>query len=266
MRHLPAAVLLALLIAAAAAGPSLAPFSPLATSVPHRLEPPSALHWFGTDALGRDVFSRVLVAARIDLLAAAGAVALSALAGTPIGAACGYLGGRLDQWVGRVADVLMAFPLFVVAMALVAALGNSIGNVVLATAIINLPFYVRIARAEVAARRDAEYVRAARLGGAGEGRIVLTVLLPNMLPTLAVQVSLNLGWAVLNTTGLSFIGLGVRPPTPEWGALVAEGARYLLTGQWWVALCPSLVLVLAVFTFTLAGDGARDLLDPKRWV
>jgi peptide/nickel transport system permease protein len=264
MRHVPAAVLLGLLLTASIGGPWLAPFPPLATSVAHRLEPPSALHWCGTDALGRDVFSRVLAAARIDLPAAAAAVALSALAGVPIGTACGYLGGALDRWVGRGVDVLMAFPLFVVAMALVAALGSSLFNVVLATAIINLPFYIRLARAEVAARRGAGYVLAARLGGASEARVVLGVLLPGLLPTLSVQVSLNLGWALLNTASLSFMGLGVAPPTPEWGVLVADGARYLLTGQWWVALCPGIALVLAVFTFTLAGDGARDLLDPRR--
>jgi peptide/nickel transport system permease protein len=264
VKHFPTVALLALLLAAAVVGPSLTPYPPLAISLAHRLEPPSALHWCGTDALGRDVFSRVLAAARIDLPAAFAAVAMSALAGIPLGCCCGYLGGRLDRAVGHAVDVLMAFPLFVVAMALVAALGNSLENVVLATAIINLPFYLRLARAETAARRDAQYVRAARLGGTGEARLVLTVLLPNALPTLAVQASVNLGWAVLNTAGLSFIGLGVRPPTPEWGVLVAEGAQLLLGGQWWVALCPSVALVLAVLTFTLAGDTARDLLDPRR--
>jgi peptide/nickel transport system permease protein len=263
MRHWPAVALLVLLLIAAVAGPWLAPYSPIATSVAHRLEPPSTLHWFGTDALGRDVFSRVLAAARIDVPAAFAAVLVSAAIGIPLGALSGVLGGRLDRAMGHGVNVLMAFPLFVVAMTLVAALGNGVRDVVAATAIINLPFYIRLARAEVAARRDAAYVRAARLAGVGEARLVASVLLPNIVPTLAVQASVNLGWAMLNMAALSFIGLGVRPPTPEWGTLVAEGATVLLDGQWWVALCPSAVLVLAVLTFALVGDAARDLLDPR---
>jgi len=264
MKYGVAALLLVLLVVLAVAGPALAPYNPLAYSLAHRLAPPSAAHWFGTDALGRDVFSRTLAAARVDLPAAAAAVILAALLGVSTGAACGYLGGALDRWVSRVVDVMMAFPLFVVAVALVAALGNSITNVVLATAVINLPFYMRLVRTEIAARRDLGYVLAARLAGCGDGTIIGRVLLPNIGPIIAVQVSLNLGWAVLNTSGLSFIGLGVRPPTPEWGALVADGAQYLLTGQWWIALGPSLVLVLVVFAFTQIGDAAHDFFDPRR--
>lgn len=254
----------ALLIVLALAGPALAPQDPLATAIERALQAPSAAHWFGTDALGRDVFSRVIAATRLDLLIAASAVGLSALAGTLVGAACGFAGGALDRWVGRLVDVLMAFPLFVVAMALVAALGNSVSSVVWATALINLPFYIRLTRAEVAVRRDAPYVQAARLGGTGPLRLLLTVLLPNLLPLLVVQMSLNLGWAMLNGAGLSFLGLGVRPPTPDWGVLVNEGAQYILTGQWWVALFPGLALFAAVYAFTLAGDALRDRLDPRR--
>ena len=255
---------LLLLVALAVVGPALAPWAPSATSVIHRLEAPSVLHWFGTDSLGRDVFSRVLAATRTDVEAAFLAVSISAAIGAPIGAACGYLGGALDRWLGRVVDVLMAFPLFVAAMALVAALGNSLGNVVWATAIVNLPFYIRIARSQIAAKRSLPYVMAARLGGLGEFGIIMRVLLPNILPTLAVQISVNCSWAVLNTAALSFIGLGVRPPNPEWGVLVSEGAQYLTTGQWWVALLPAAALAAAVFSFSLAGDCAHDLLDSRR--
>lgn len=254
----------ALLLAVALAAPWLAPHDPLATDVARGLQPPSPLHWFGTDQLGRDVLSRVIAATPLDMGIAFTAVLISALAGNLVGAACGLAGGALDRWVGRLVDVLMAFPLFVVAMALVAALGNSVGSVIWATALINLPFYIRLARAEVAVRRHAGYVQAARLGGAGEGRILLSVMLPNALPMLAVQMSMNLGWAILNGAGLSFIGLGVRPPTPEWGVLVNEGAQFILTGQWWVALFPGLALFFAVYAFTLAGDALRDLLDPRR--
>ncbi|MFS2055671.1 ABC transporter permease, partial [Variovorax sp. CT11-76] len=180
-----------------------------------------------------------------------------------IGALCGFVGGRLDRWVGRLVDVLMAFPLFVVAMALVAAWGNTVINIVYATALINLPFYIRLARSEVGVRRGAGYVLAARLSGQGPARLLFGVLLPHVLPMLAVQGSINLGWALLNGAGLSFIGLGVRPPTPEWGVLVSEGAPYIITGQWWLAGFPGLALFMAVGCFTLLGDALRDRLDPR---
>ncbi len=256
-------LLLALFLAAALAGPVLAPFDPLATDVAASLQPPNAAHWFGTDALGRDLFSRVLVATRLDLAMAAGAVALSLAVGSAIGALCGFVGGLPDRWVGRLVDVLMAFPLFVVAMALVAAWGNSVVNIVYATALINLPFYIRLARSEVGVRRQAGYVLAARLGGARAPQVLFGVLLPHVLPMLAVQGSINLGWALLNGAGLSFIGLGVRPPTPEWGVLVSEGAPYIITGQWWLAFFPGLALFAAVGCFTLLGDALRDWLDPR---
>lgn len=167
----------------------------------------------------------------------------------------------MDRWLGRVVDVLMPFPLFAAAMALVAALGNSLGNVVLVTAIINLPLYIRIARSEIAAKRGLPYVMAARLGGLSQFGVITRVLLSNIPPTLAAQISVNASWAALNAA-LSFIGLGVRPPHPEWGVLVAEGAQYLITGQWWVWLQPAALQGAAVFSFSLAGDSARDLLDP----
>lgn len=256
-------LLLTLLVAAALLGPVLAPHDPLATDVPARLQPPSAAHWFGTDALGRDVFSRVLVATRLDLALALAAVVVSLVAGSLLGAVCGYRGGWLDRAVGRGVDALMAFPLFVVAMALVAAWGHGVASIVWATALINLPFYIRIARSEVGVRRQAGYVVAARLAGARAPTLLLRVLLPHVLPVLAVQASVNLGWALLNGAGLSFLGLGVRPPTPEWGVLVNEGAPYMITGQWWLVLFPGLALFLAVACFTLLGDALRDALDPR---
>ena len=183
--------------------------------------------------------------------------------GAVIGSLCGYIGGRLDRAVGRFVDVLMAFPLFVLAMAMVAALGNRIENIVIATAIINLPFYIRFARAEVNVRRNVGWVEAARASGEGNISVVLRFLLPNVLPAMAVQMSLNLGWAILNAAGLSFIGLGVTPPTPEWGIMVAEGARFISTGKWWLVAFPGLSLMLAVLCFNLLGDGMRDILDPR---
>jgi peptide/nickel transport system permease protein len=158
----------------------------------------------------------------------------------------------------------MAFPLFVLAMGIVAALGNTVENIIYATAIINLPFYARMARAEVNVRRNAGFVLAARLSGNGDWRILATHIFPNSLPPMMVQISLNMGWAILNAAGLSFIGLGVRPPTPEWGIMVAEGANYIVSGEWWLAVFPGLALMLAVFTFNLLGDGLRDIVDPQR--
>jgi peptide/nickel transport system permease protein len=245
-------------------GPALVPYDPLATNAGAALQPPSAAHWFGTDALGRDIYSRTVVATRLDLGIAVAAVALSFVVGLPLGLAAGFFGGWWDAAVTRLSDTIMAFPLFVLAMGIVAALGNTVGNIVLATAIINLPFYIRVARAETNVRRSAGFVEAARLSGNSEWRILGMHLLPNILPPAMVQVSLNMGWAILNAAGLSFIGLGVRPPTPEWGILVAEGAQFIVSGEWWVSFFPGMVLMLAVFSFNLLGDALRDLLDPRR--
>lgn len=252
------------LLAAAVVGPALVPYDPLATGSDVRLLPPSAAHWFGTDQLGRDIFSRVVVAARLDLGMAIAAVVLSLVAGAALGAVAGYVGGWADMVIGRVFDTIMAFPLFVLAMGIVAALGNSVVNIVIATAIINLPFYGRFARAEVSVRRDAPFVEAARMGGNGPVRILARHIVPNIMPAMAVQASLNMGWAILNAAGLSFIGLGVRPPTPEWGIMVAEGAAFMVSGEWWIAFFPGAALMIAVFCFNLLGDGLRDIFDPQR--
>jgi peptide/nickel transport system permease protein len=255
--------LFALLLLAALFGPALVPHDPIAGTGP-ALRPPSAAHWFGTDALGRDVFSRVVVAARLDLGMAFAAVALVFAFGTLAGTAAGFFGGWWDRVVGRLADTLMAFPLFVLAMGIVAAVGNSVESIVIATAVVNFPIYARLARAEANLRREAGFIEAARLSGYGEGRILVAEVLPNLLPIMMVQVSLTLGYAILNCAGLSFIGLGIRPPAPEWGIMVAEGASNIVSGEWWVALFPGLALMLAVFTFNLLGDGMRDIVDPRK--
>jgi peptide/nickel transport system permease protein len=254
--------LFVLLVVLALFGPSIVPYDPLASSAA-QLQAPSAAHWFGTDQLGRDLFSRVVVATRLDLAIAVIAVALSFLVGSVAGTLAGYYGGWIDQVVGRLSDTIMAFPLFVLAMGIVAALGNTVENIVYATAIINLPFYVRVARAETNVRRNAGFVVAARLGGNSDFRLLAGHMYPNILPPMMVQISLNMGWAILNAAGLSFIGLGVRPPTPEWGIMVAEGATFIVSGEWWLALFPGGALMLAVFCFNLLGDGLRDLIDPR---
>lgn len=258
------ALLFILLILAAVFGPALVPFDPLASKTDAALQPPSAVHWFGTDSLGRDIFSRVVVATRLDLFIAVSAVALSYVFGISLGLLAGFYGGWSERIIARTADTIMAFPLFVLAMGIVAALGNTVGNIILATAVINLPFYIRMARAEANVRRGAGYVEAARLAGNTDLRILARHVYPNIIPPTMVQVSLNMGWAILNAAGLSFIGLGVRPPTPEWGIMVAEGAAYIVSGEWWIAFFPGAVLMLAVFAFNMLGDALRDIFDPRR--
>jgi len=238
--------LFVLIVLAAVLGPALVPYDPLASNTDAALKPPSVQHWFGTDQLGRDVFSRVFV--------------MGGLAGV----AAGFFGGWTDRIVGRIADTIMAFPLFVLAMGIVAALGNTVQNIILATAIINFPLYARAARAEANVRREAGFILAARLSGNGELRILLTQILPNIMPIMIVQMSLTMGYAILNAAGLSFIGLGVRPPTAEWGIMVADGAAFMISGEWWIAFFPGAALMTAVFCFNLLGDGLRDIVDPQR--
>jgi peptide/nickel transport system permease protein len=261
---LVAAALFAFYVLLALIGPWIAPYNPLATNVGPSLSPPSASHWFGTDALGRDILSRVIVATRIDFIIALSAVLASFAIGGLLGACAGYFGGWLERIVMRGCDMVMSFPLFVLAMGIVATLGNSVANIILATAVVNLPFYIRVARTEVNVRREAGFIEAARLAGNGDARILLMHLIPNAMPPMMVQVSLNMGWAILNAAGLSFIGLGVSPPEAEWGIMVAEGATFIISGEWWVALFPGAVLMSAVFTFNLLGDGLRDLIDPRK--
>jgi peptide/nickel transport system permease protein len=256
--------LLVLIVIAAVFGPWLVPHDPLASNTAVALKPPSLSHWFGTDQLGRDVFSRVIVATRLDLFISVASVALVFLMGGIAGIASGFFLGWTDRIVGRISDTIMAFPLFVLAMGIVAALGNTVQNIILATAIVNFPLYVRVARAEANVRREAGFVQAARLSGNGEFRILFGHILPNIMPIMIVQMSLTMGYAILNAAGLSFIGLGVRPPTPEWGIMVAEGAAFMVSGEWWIALFPGAALMTAVFCFNLLGDGLRDIFDPSR--
>ena len=258
------ASLLAAFVLLAILAPLLVPYDPVSTNPPLSLKPPSLEHWFGTDQLGRDILSRTVAAAQVDLAMAFSAVVASLLLGSLLGALAGWSGGWIDAVVTRVLDTIMAFPLFVLAVGIAAALGNSVQSVVLATVVVNLPFYARQTRTEVNRRRSAGYVEAAQLAGISSPRIVLSHIMPNLVPALAVQSSLNMGWAILNAAGLSFIGLGIRPPQPEWGIMVADGATYIFSGEWWTFVFPGATLMLAVLTFTLLGDMLRDLLDPRR--
>ena len=256
-------LLLLFIIFAAIFGPTFITCDPYHTDASLSFQHPNSEHWFGTDQLGRDIFSRVVIATRLDLAIAFGAVLISFLVGSVIGGISGFFSGRLDQILGRLFDIILAFPLFVLAMALVTALGNEVQNIVYATAIINLPFYYRLSRTEVNVRRNLPYAEAALVSGNTRLQVLFRFLIPNALPPMMVQISLNMGWAILNAAGLSFIGLGIRPPTAEWGIMVAEGASHIISGYWWAALFPGLALTITVFCFNLLGDGLRDLIDPR---
>ena len=245
-------------------GPAIVPYDPVATDPPVALQPPSAAHLFGTDQLGRDVLSRVVVSARLDLGIAFTAVLATLVIGSALGAAAGWAGGWTDRVISRLMDTIMAFPLFVLAVGIAAGLGNSVSSVVIATVIVNLPLYARQTRTEVNRRRGAGFVEAARLAGIGPVPTVVVHVMPNLAPPLMVQASLNMGWAILNAAGLSFLSLGIRPPTPEWGVMVSEGASYIISGEWWLFVFPGVALFLAVLGFSLLGDWLRDRFDPRR--
>jgi peptide/nickel transport system permease protein len=252
-----AIVLLALL------APWLAPDSPTAVHLSQRLSPPSARHWFGTDEVGRDLFSRILYGARISVGVGLGSVLLAALAGTMLGAFSGYWGRWADQGIMRLMDILLSFPSIVLAMALAAALGPNLLNAALAIAIVKLPVYVRLARAEALSISRQLFVKAARTFGLGSGWIVTRHIIPNLLPPIVVQITLDLGDTILLIATLGFLGLGAQPPTPEWGAMISVGWKYLLD-QWWYPTLTGAAIFITVMSFNLLGDGVRDLLDPRR--
>jgi peptide/nickel transport system permease protein len=248
-----------LMLAVAAFGPLVVPYGPLATDPSLKLLPPSAAHILGTDNFGRDILSRVVHGARLDLGIAFSVVAIALVVGTLVGTLSGYYGGWIDSLVMRITDVLFAFPSFILALAIAAILGNSIPNVVIAIAVAYIPYFTRLTRAEVLAARQMEYADAARTVGNPGWRIMYLHLLPNCLTPALVQATLCLGWAILDASGLAFLGLGIRPPTAEWGVLVSEGAQNIISGQWWTSLFPGAVIVLAALGFNLVGDSLRDL-------
>jgi peptide/nickel transport system permease protein len=255
------AIILLFVLAIAFAG-ALAPYSPIVQHVLDRLQPPSLQHPFGTDQLGRDVFSRVLYGGRASVPAAFMVVAVGASIGTLIGAIAGYGGRVIDEVVMRITDMFLAFPVLVLAMAVAAALGASLVHGIIALTAVWWPQYVRVCRSIVLELRDKEFVEAARAAGRRTFAILFRVILPNALPALLVMAAVDIGRAILNFATLSFLGLGARPPIPEWGAMVSDGASVM--DQWWVAGFPGLAILCLVFAFNLLGDSVRDALDP--WV
>jgi len=255
-------VVFALLVLSALLAPQLAPHDPNRQDWKIRLQPPSADHPFGTDEFGRDLLSRALYGGRVSLVAGVVPVVLGAGAGTLIGLVAGYMGGWWDQALMRLLDVLLAFPMIFLALAIVGTLGPGLLNAMLAVAVVSLPGYARLVRGQVLALRERDYVVAARAAGATHGRILLRHLLPNILSPLLVQATLSVGSAILTTASLSFLGLGTQPPTSDWGEMLASGRQYL-PEAWWLAVFPGLFVMLAVLSVNLVGDGLRDYFDPK---
>lgn len=252
-------LIVGLVFLAAAIGPLLVPHGPLATNPKVKLLPPTPAHPMGTDNFGRDILSRVVHGARLDLAIAFSVVAIALGMGALVGTLAGYYGGLVDDVVMRVTDVLFAFPSFILAMAITAMLGNTVPNVIIAIAVAYIPYFVRLTRGEILAARELEYADAARCVGNPEWRIMYVHLLPNCLTPALVQATLCLGWAILDASGLAFLGLGIRPPTPEWGVLVSEGAQNIISGQWWTSLFPGGVIVFTALGFNLIGDSLRDI-------
>lgn len=255
-------VVLAGFIFATAVAPTLLPYDPTAADFEKVLQWPSPTHPLGTDQLGRDLLTRIVYGTRVSFLIGIMAVGLSAVLGVPVGLVSGYYGGKVDIAVQRLVDLMLAFPGFLLALTLIAVLGVGVVNVVVAVGLATAPVYVRLVRGVALSIRSLVYVEAAQALGADERRIILRHVLPNCLAPVIVQSTLQLGAAILTAAGLGFLGLGVKPPTPEWGTMLGEGQTYLFS-SWYIATFPGIAIFLAVMAFNLLGDGLRDALDPR---
>lgn len=256
------AVILLVLAVLSLAGPGLSPYDPQKMDLSRVLRPPSFEFPLGSDYLGRDILTRILYGGRLSLLIGLLAVALGLAVGVPLGAISGYYGGWADLLIQRVADILLAFPGFLLSLSLVAMLGVGLQNVIVAVAIGALPSFIRLVRSSVLTIRELTYVEAARSTGVGDGTILLRHVLPNAVAPIIVQATLNLGSAIIVAAGLGFLGLGVQPGTPEWGTMLGEGRNYIYRA-WYLTTFPGLAIFLAVVGFNLLGDGLRDALDPR---
>ncbi len=242
--------------------PQIAPEGYDDENLANRIQPPTAQHWIGTDELGRDVFSRVIYGARISMTVGLAAVTGALVTGSLLGIAAGYLGGPVDGIIMRIMDIMLAFPSVILAIGIVAMRGPGLNNTILAVSVVNIPVYARVARASTLAIKEYEYVTAARAAGARAWRILLRAILPNAASPLVVQATLGIAGAILDAAALGFLGLGAQPPTPEWGAMLSDSYKYLLTA-FWASLAPGVAIALVVLSFNLAGDGLHDALDPR---
>ena len=255
-------IVIALFVVVAVFAPWIAPYDPAAQSWTSVRKAPSALHWLGTDDVGRDVLSRVIFGARASLLAGVISVAIAVSVGVPVGLIAGYLGGWVDALLSRITDAMLAVPALILAIALAAFLGPSLGNAMIAIGVVTTPIFVRLTRGQVMAVKVEDYVEAARAIGNPRWRIALFHILPNILPALLVQGTLSIAAAIIAEAALSFLGLGQQPPAPSWGSMLNSAQRFLTTASW-MAIWPGLAIFLTVLSFNLVGDGLRDALDPK---
>ena len=255
-------VIIVALVLLAILAPYIAPYDPFATDPINKLEPPSLTHLMGTDELGRDIFTRVLYGTRISLWIAVLILLLAGVLGTTVGILAGYLGGFWDNLLMRVTDIFMAFPRLILAMAIAAALGPSLTNVVIAISFSAWTVFARLARSRAIAVREEDYVEAARAVGASNFRIILRHILPMAVSPVIIQGTISMGGIILTAAGLGFLGFGAQPPTPEWGVMVSDGRNFMPHG-WWVSTFPGLAIMVTVLGFNLLGDGIRDILDPR---
>ncbi|HXD45790.1 MAG TPA: ABC transporter permease [Pseudolabrys sp.] len=255
--------IIVLFIAMAVFAPLIMPFDPTAQSWTAVRKAPSLMHWFGTDDLGRDVLTRVVYGARASLAAGVVSVGIAMAVGVPLGLSAGYLGGWLDILIGRMTDAMLACPYLILAIALAAFLGPSLGNAMIAIGVATTPIYIRLTRGQVLTVKVEEYVEAARAVGNPRWRIAIVHILPNILPALLVQATLSIAAAIIAEASLSFLGLGQQPPEPSWGSMLNSAQRFLINAPW-MAIWPGLAIFLSVLSFNLLGDGLRDALDPRQ--
>ena len=253
---------IAIFVAAAVLAPLISPYNPDLQTWSAVRQAPSLMHWFGTDDVGRDELARVIYGARASLLAGVISVAIALAVGVPIGLIAGYLGGFVDALFGRITDALLACPFLILAIALAAFLGPSLGNAMIAIGITTTPIFIRLTRGQVMAVKVEDYVEAARAVGNPHWRIALVHILPNILPPLLVQATLSIAAAIIAEAALSFLGLGQQPPAPSWGSMLNAAQRFLVNAPW-MAIWPGIAIFLTVLSFNLVGDGLRDALDPR---
>jgi peptide/nickel transport system permease protein len=255
-------VIIALFLFLAIFAPLLTPYDPIAQSWTSVRKPPSLSHWFGTDDVGRDILVRVIFGARASLMAGVISVGIALAIGVPLGLAAGYLGGFLDALISRITDAMLACPFLILAIALAAFLGPSLGNAMIAIGVTTTPIFVRLTRGQVMSVKVEDYIEAARAVGNPRWRIALRHILPNIMPALLVQATLSIAAAIIAEAALSFLGLGQQPPAPSWGSMLNSAQRFLVNAPW-MAVWPGLAIFLTVLSFNLVGDGLRDALDPR---
>ncbi|GJM76405.1 peptide ABC transporter permease [Paenibacillus macerans] len=248
---------------AAIIAPWVAPYDPYVPDTAAKLQPPNAAHWLGTDNFGRDIFSRVLYGARISIWTGLIAVGISFVIGVPLGGIAAYYRGKTETIIMRVMDVLLSFPSLVLSMAIAASMGAGLSSAMIAVGIVGIPEFARLMYGQTVSLREKEFVEASRSIGVKDRVILFKHILPNALAPLLVQATLGMGFAILTAASLSFLGLGVKPPIAEWGAMISEGREYIISGEWWLVTFPGLAIATAILGFNLLGDGFRDILDPR---